>query len=85
MTKNFMETCKHLSTLKDMEGTKKMKSQLLPMNLQMFAEPTEPTEPKITNFRTNDFVNITKMKEIADEISKEFKGMRTKENKDNNG
>lgn len=47
--------------------------------------PTEPTEPKITNFRTNDFVNITKMKEIADEISKEFKGMRTKENKDNNG
>ena len=44
-----------------------------------------PTEPKITKFRTNDFVNITKMKEIADEISKEFKGMRTKENKDNNG
>ena len=45
--KNFMETCRHLSTLKDMEGTKKkMKSQLLPMNLQMFAEPTEPpTEP----------------------------------------
>jgi len=46
--------------------------------------PTEPTEPKITNFRTNDFVNITKMKEIAKEISDEFNGMRTKENKDNN-
>ena len=43
-----METCRHLSTLKDMEGTKKMKSQLLPMNLQMFAEPTEPpTEPAV--------------------------------------
>lgn len=44
-----------------------------------------PTEPKITKFRTNDFVKIKKMEEIAEEISKEFKGMRTKENKDNNG
>ena len=47
--------------------------------------PTEPTEPKITKFRTIDFVDINEMIKMIDMISNEFNGMRTKENKDNNG
>ena len=44
-----METCKHLSTLKDMEGVTTMKKkQLMKMHLQFFAEGGESSTPETT-------------------------------------
>ena len=44
-----METCKHLSTLKGMEGVTTMKKkQLMKMHLQFFAEGGESSAPETT-------------------------------------
>ena len=49
MTLKAMEACKHLSTLKDMEGVTTMKKkQLMKMHLQFFAESGEGSTPETT-------------------------------------